>query len=115
MKNDGFRMKIHVFFTTFFATFTSFFHDFRDFSCLDVFDAFPVYHWDCSRQICVIFFVKFVIFDDFLRFFRDFLQSFCTHVDQLRELNWKKGMQNCIIEKIAMVDPGFIAVLLRFY
>jgi len=59
-----------------------------------------------------VFFVKI---RDFSRFFTIFSAIFCTHFDQLRELNWKKGMQNCIIKKIAMVDPGFIAVLLRFY
>ena len=103
-------MKIRVFFTTFFATFTSFFHDFRDFSCLDVFDAFPVYHWDCSRQICVIFSQKFVIFDDFLRFFCEFLQYFCTHFDQLRELNWKQLKEKCIF--LCSFEGGFLMHIL---
>ncbi len=32
----------------------------------------------------------------FTIFLQLFLQFFCTHFDQLRELNWKKGMQTCI-------------------
>ena len=100
-------MKIRVFFTTFFATFTSFFHDFRDFSCLDVFDAFPVYHWDCSRQICVIFSQKFVIFDDFFRFVAIFSRFFAIFfVLMLISLESWIGKKGC---KLA-----FFCVVLRW-
>ena len=75
--------------------------------------AFSACHWDFSRQIFVFFFVKI---RDFSRFFTIFSAIFCAHFDQLRELNWKKGMQNCIIYKICDGGPwfycGFIAVLL---
>ena len=74
--------------------------------------AFSACHWDFSRQIFVFFSSKFVIFRDFSLFF---LRFFVRILISLESWIGKKGCKIALYIKFAMVDPGFIAVLLRFY